>query len=577
MLTPEYIDGMGEELLGLYDALEDSIIEDIARRIAKTGYLTDTASWQVIQAQYGGMLMDDVIEQVAYATQYSKEEVAQIFQDAGAENIAIESASVKLAGGKTVSLAGSGAMRRLLNENSKIVNNELKTLTRTTALTSQTAYINATNLAYMQVTSGAFSYQEAITRAIKAAAVDGVKIRYPSGRTTNLDVAVRRAVLTGVNQTAGKLTETYAEECGCEYYETSAHFGARPSHAEWQGQVFKINGYDSRYRNFYDVTGYGSGDGLCGWNCRHSFHMFWPGISKPAYSREQIARYNEKTVSYNGVQMTEYEATQEARRLERGIRETKRTLTGYNAAIQAADDESLRKSLQGQFEVESARLKAKEARLKDFCNQTNRKYESARMQVKAYKDESGRIVHFDRSTAQKAVQANNRKLTRDIKESGANITLANYRGYSYNQKQLLTRYISGVKSGKVTSLSTFDNYEKLYQRVGSSIVGTETANGIQITAQSNHFVDRVIGTLCDAKTHKGRNGVEIEAIKDALQNPLEIKPIVKGKKGNSQKFIGRNGTVSINPDTGVLIQCNPTDKKIVERWEKKNGKLHADK
>lgn len=407
MLKPEYIDSIYDSgLIGLYDAFEDSVIEDMARRIVKTGRMTDSAKWQSLQIQHSGMIMDDVIEKISAVSGYSQDEVRQMFNDAGAECIRSESVYVKGAGEKIIYLADSGPMKRLLDENIQLMNREIRNLTGTTAVTSQMAYINATNIAYMQVTSGAFPYQYAIANAIRDAAVEGVKIRYNSGKNAHIDTAIRRSVLTGVNQVAGKLTETYAGECGCEYYETTAHHGARPSHQDWQGQVFKINGSDGRYKNFQDATGYGSGDGLCGWNCRHSFHMFWPGISQRAYTPQLIKSYNEKKVSYNNHLMTEYEASQEARRQERSIRESKRVLAAQNAAIKAADDDALIESLKEEYKAESVKLKRKEAKLKDFCQQTNRTYESARMQVHATLDDKGRIVHFDKSASQRAVWAN---------------------------------------------------------------------------------------------------------------------------------------------------------------------------
>lgn len=434
MLTPEYIDSIGGELLGLYDALEDSIVEDIARRIVKTGYLTDSAKWEVIQAQQCGLLMDEVIEQIASTSGYSQEEIKQIFEDAGAENIRIDSTYVKAATGKTIALSESGAMRRLLDENIKLINREVGNLTGTTAVMSQMSYLNATNMAYMQVTSGAFSYQTAIAMAIKSAAAEGVKISYPSGRSANIDVAIRRAVLTGVNQVAGKLTETYAAEMDCGYYETTAHAGARPDHQTWQGRVFKIKGSSSRYPNFYDATGYGTGSGLCGWNCRHSFHPFWLGISKRAYSEKQLTSYTEKTTTYNGVDMTDYEASQLQRKQEREIRESKRTLSGINAAIKESDDDLLTAELKRQYQAESVVLKAKEKKLKDFCNQTHRSYDSARTQVHATRDAKGRIVHFDKSAAQRAVQANKK-------------ALAKYSDYHYNKDGtiVVTDYPSRIR------------------------------------------------------------------------------------------------------------------------------------
>lgn len=102
--------------------------------------------------------------------------------------------------------------------------------------------MQALNAAYMKVTSGTFSYQEAIRQAVRDAAVKGTSVMYDSGYISKLDTAIRTALLTGVNQTAGKLTELYASELGAEYYETTAHAGARPSHSVWQGKVFKIEG-----------------------------------------------------------------------------------------------------------------------------------------------------------------------------------------------------------------------------------------------------------------------------------------------------------------------------------------------
>ncbi len=469
MLTPEYIDSLGGELLGLYDALETSIVEDIARRIVKTGYLTDSAQWQVIQAQQSGMLMNDVIDQVASVSGYSKDEVARIFEEAGAESIKRDSVNILAATGRTIAIAENGAMRRLLDENIKLINREVGNLTGTTAVMSQMSYINATNLAYMQVTSGAFSYQTAIARAIKSAASDGAKISFPSGRSANIDTAIRRAVLTGVNQTAGKLTETYASEMGCEYYETSAHAGARPSHEDWQGQVFKINGSASSYPNFYDATGYGTGEGLCGWNCRHSFHPFWPGISKRAYSTRQLTAYSEKTTSYNGVALTEYEASQLQRKQERDIRASKRTLSGLNAAIKETDDDLLMEELKKQYEAESVTLKAREKRLKDFCSQTNRSMDSARVQVHAVRDEKGRITHFDRSAAQRAVQANKR-------------ALAKYSEYHYNKDGtiVVTDYPSSIrpkgKPNEVAEVTSKKGGKSRYIYDGNGVLVTRIDN-----------------------------------------------------------------------------------------------------
>ena len=113
-------------------------------------------------------------------------------------------------------------------------------------------------------------------RAVDGLAKDMKYITYPTGHKDTLEVAVRRAVLTGVSQTSAKLQLARADEMGCEFVEVTAHAGARPSHAEWQGKVFHRGGAVTRdgvrYEDFERATGYGTGPGLGGWNCRHSFY-----------------------------------------------------------------------------------------------------------------------------------------------------------------------------------------------------------------------------------------------------------------------------------------------------------------
>ena len=194
----------------------------------------------------------------------------------------------------------------------------------------------------------------------------------------------------------------YVKESGCDHVETTAHSGARPTHAVWQGKVFCVSGKDSRYPPFYESTGYGTGAGLCGWNCRHNFHAFFLGISVPAYSQEMLDDYSARKHEYNGKKYTEYELSQMQRPQERKIRATKRKLTGYDAGIKNTDSNTLKAELTNRFESESAELKKQEKSLKKFCRQTGRRYESARTQVHAVLDSEGNIVGFNKSVAQKA-------------------------------------------------------------------------------------------------------------------------------------------------------------------------------
>lgn len=161
----------------------------------------------------------------------------------------------------------SPAAMQTLNAGYVKCSGDLSNLTLTTANTAQQAYIIACNNAYMQISSGAFDYNTAIRNAVRAAAEDGTEVLYPSGHRDKLDVAVRRSVLTGVGQTCRQLSLINAQDMGCDIMEITAHSNARPSHAEWQGQLVSLSGRKG-YLSLKDI-GYGTGDGFGGWNCRH--------------------------------------------------------------------------------------------------------------------------------------------------------------------------------------------------------------------------------------------------------------------------------------------------------------------
>lgn len=378
MLTPDWLDYQLDRLKISRD-LEEGIIRDIARRITKTGYATETADWQAERARQAGILREDVIRRVAASSKKSEREIRQLFKEA-----------------KLLIFDGSDTPTRGMNH---IWNAALRktcttadNLTKTIAITSQKTYIEAADLAHMEIMSGAFTYDQAITNAIKKAAKDGAKVKYPSGAVTSVEAAVRRAVLTGVNQTSGKLCEMRCDELRCDLVEVSAHYGARPSHAEWQGGVYSRSGRHPEYESLVDATGYGTGEGLMGWNCNHSMAPFFEGMSKRNYTEEQLRDMREHTVTYNGKTMTDYEASQLQRGMERKIRHSRNKLTALDEQGKVSPSDKQKNA----FAAESVRLKAREGKLRDFCKQTGRRSDSLRT----------RTASWNRSTSQKAVWAN---------------------------------------------------------------------------------------------------------------------------------------------------------------------------
>lgn len=404
MLPPAYFDTAADDLLELYSRLDQSILRDIVRRLTKTGRMTDTAVWQTQRLQDSGMLMQDIIREVANVSGASDAQVRALFEDAGVEALQYDVAIYEAAGLAPLPLNQSPVAAQVLQAGLTKTAGHLRNLTMTTASAGQEAYISAATLAEMQVESGAFDYITAIRNAVKSAAEAGSSVIYPSGHTDQLDVAVRRAVLTGVGQTTAQLSVSYADDMGCDLVETTAHPGARPSHQVWQGKVFSRSGAHGKYPDFVASTGYGTGSGLCGWNCRHSFFPYFEGLSTNAYPREKLKAYENQTVQYDGQPIKYYDATQLQRGMERRIRATKRELAGYDEGAKS-DDEQIRNAMRAEFDKTSVKLKQQEARLQDFVKQTGLDRQREREQVPAY-NKGGKVVSFGRSQAQKAVQAN---------------------------------------------------------------------------------------------------------------------------------------------------------------------------
>ena len=400
MLTPEYLDSCADTIIQLYSKLDESITRDIARRICKKGELTYTADWQSQILQESGNLYDEVLEEISIYTDKSKNELKEIFKNSISESMKYDAGIYKLAG-KTLSM--SQAALQVLTAGYNKTHGNLINLTMTTANTAQTAYINACTLAEMQITSGAFDYNTAIRNAIKSAVTEGTTVLYPSGHHDKLDVAIRRSVMTGVSQTAGQVSLQNAKDMECDLMEITAHSGARPSHAAWQGQIVSLSGRRG-YLSLSDI-GYGDGAGFKGWNCRHDWFPFFEGISTPNYTQEELDALQAKDTPYNDKMYTEYEATQMQRNMERNIRATRRELAGLDESIKNAPNDEVANRLKEDFQKASAQLKSQEAKLKDFCNQTGLYNEKERCQV----------YGFGRSTSQKAVHANKKYLSNSSK------------------------------------------------------------------------------------------------------------------------------------------------------------------
>ena len=277
MLTEQDFIKIEKQSNQIYSNLELEIIEEIAARIANVGYANTVVLNDILIAQEMGLMYQDIITLVAQYNETSIEQIEQIFNNAGAQTLKLDDKIYKEAGLNPLPLKQSPSMAQLLSATAIKTNNNLSNLVMTTASTSQTEFYNAMNKSYMEVSTGVKSYSQSIIDSVKEISSKGSYIIYPSGQHRSIEAAVRMNILTSVNQTCGRLQEMRANELGWDLMELTAHGGARPEHASWQGKIVSLSGQRG-YLSKRDI-GYGTATGFKGVNCRHDWYPYFKRIS----------------------------------------------------------------------------------------------------------------------------------------------------------------------------------------------------------------------------------------------------------------------------------------------------------
>ena len=376
MLPPSYLDAMPDAFVQLAQQVEDEILQDVARRIGKMGTLTETADWQLWRYQQTEAVRENVVKLLAKYSGKSEATIRRLLKEAATEAMEREDAIYYHYNLEPTPFEESAALNNLLNAGARQTCGTWRNLTATTANTVTGAFERTLDAAWGKVSTGAFDYKTAVKQAVDSLADEMPEITYPSGHTDSLEVAARRAVLTGVNQTAGKLQEARMDEMNVEFVETSAHGGARPSHAEWQGRRFHRGGavdyLGKHYPDFEQATGYGTGAGLCGWNCRHTFFAVFPELGDPpTWTEESLQELNARNIEYNGKLYTQYEVNQMQRARERNVRKWKKRYLAESAAGSDTTDSAVR-------------LKAARQSLSEFAKATGGRVDSARTSVHGF-------------------------------------------------------------------------------------------------------------------------------------------------------------------------------------------------
>ena len=569
MMTPDEKGTLPLRTEKLFYDLQNRIYADIVRRIKKTGEITSTADYQINKLLLLGNSTEFIEKELKDLLNASYPEIWALYDKVCDWEYVRNKDAYEQINGNFVPLEENKTVRRWAEAIAKQTQGEIKNLTRSMGFTVQTRgkkvftplatyYQKYLDSACMDIVTGSFDYNTVLRRVVKEMTASGLQtVDYASGWKNRAPVAARRAIMTGVSQLSSKINEMVAKDLKTDKYEVTWHGGHRPEHW-WGGKVYS---YDDLVR----VCELGEGKGLCGWNCKHSYYAFIEGISTRTYTDEQLEELEKKEQEeheYKGKNYNAYQASQVQRQMETTMRAQRANIKNLKQGN--ADPDTVIAA--------QARYLNTLSQYKDF----SKKMKLPEQMERVYMDGLGRVVTDNRIKGmfpQKMVD----NMQKDLKqykrykevlgESAG--TLANFGKMKYNDSkkwELFQSYTKSVEKGMVSILSDFENYEKLHQEVEKTVIGIETVDGIKITEQSKHFMERIIGTMCDPKTNRPRSGVEVKEIRDALKVPILIKePRISSDGKSSKKYIGRGATVSINPDIGRLIQCNPTDSDLVRK------------
>lgn len=352
--TPELLDALPEELAELFRALEITLLEEICSRLKAADELNEVTVQDIQALRSHGIDLKSIEEAISKTARIGKQKLNSLLNDVVERNQKYYTEVIDLAHvtqpETLVDAATVDAIKRQTHDTFRNLTASMGFLVGNTMLNPARAYQWALDNAEMQIQSGAISYNQAIKTAVKQLADSGLKVvDYESGHRDQIDVAARRAVMTGVSQICAKYTEQSAEYLETPYFEVSAHSGARDkpgpspwsSHKDWQGKVYSIRAGDI-YSNIYEVCGLGAVDGLEGANCRHRRNVWVEGVSERTYTDEQLEHIDDDLgCEFDGKKYTAYEATQMQRRVEREVRKLKREKAAYKAAELHEDEQTV--------------------------------------------------------------------------------------------------------------------------------------------------------------------------------------------------------------------------------------------
>lgn len=418
-MKPEYQSMLQAGVEKKYRMLEEEIMKDVVRRIQKAGKITSSADWQLQRYMVLGHSTEDVEAIVRKAVGNDWADTFRLYDEVIEQEYVRSKAMYEQVNAYFVPYEQNLELQQLTNALIQQSDDELFNITKSMGFMVDMGrgrkvfaplseiYNGYLDNAITMLASGAFDYNTLIRRVVREMTASGLRtVDYATGHSNRVDVAARRALLTGMGQLTGRISDMNGQALGTDKFEVDCHPGSRPDHAVWQGRVWTR-------QQLVDICGLGTGSGLLGWNCRHSYYPFIEGISVRNYSDaylEEFARKEAQKVPFRGKEYNTYEATQMQRRMETAMR------------AQREQVQLLKEGRADKDEVMIARCKY-QAMLDEYSD-FSKKMNLPEQRERIYYDLRGRVAPSQRTYQKWKAEQMEKKAKRDAKKAAAGMRAA---------------------------------------------------------------------------------------------------------------------------------------------------------
>lgn len=527
MLSPEWLDEAADMVAATYQQIEAEMLDVLVRAMLSADLGSQRARTALLLlAQSASPRLEAILEEHAGEIDARVREAVEEALEANArsdcERLGVEFSAPLPA---QVASTARGIAEVLARDNLDMVE------------AARRLFVEQSAWAVTQANTGAMTADRAAREAVRRMERRGltlVSYRDPSSGEPTVsnaaDVAVRRHVRTQVAQDGARDTMERMSALGSTLVEVTSHAGARPSHAAWQGRVYSLSGTQVidgvTYPDLRSATGYGTVTGLCGANCRHSFGPYRHG-AKRLYGPDPG-----HPSGLSGARV--YELQQGQRQRERAIRQAKRELRGARAVLDADG------SLASVAEYEKARrlLSSRQAAMRDYIREANA--ESKARGVEVLRRRPAREWAGD-MPGTPPTGASMRTLSEFMESAATARTLASRGASKASARRAIVAELEaqGAAARDFTALTRSEQRAMLRRAVPSA-----------------HAAERM-----------EERGVSREQVDDALARPIHRDPVREDAQGRrSQRLVGREATVVVNPDTGRIITTYRTGSRERRRY-----------